>query len=266
MPKTWSGFDVLLLFAVWLTCMLISVKGMYIVAGIDIADELDTTERPLILKSLDVPQTVQHEAKDETKTTKHPLAQLIEKNKSSVWFIVVGLLSGVLLAPLTEEFLFRLVLQDYLERKFVRLPNAGLFCAAFIFALLHSGKRGNLDENILFLMLLGFGLANLITFLLGTYYLYAVRKIPIGQYFFQNDWSGRKIPMFAGIFLITIPAVMGLNAVLQMLYPNAVVDPVPIFFFAVVLGWIFQQTRQLVVCVALHAALNAISFAIVLFS
>ncbi|GHT46900.1 hypothetical protein FACS189454_08750 [Planctomycetales bacterium] len=244
MRKTWSGFDVLLLFAVWFASMVVCVSGMYAVAGIDIAEQ----------------------SQNAAETTEHPLAQLIEKNKSSVLFIVVGLLSGVILAPLTEEFLFRLVLQDYLERKFARLPNAGLVGAAFVFALLHGAKRGDLDENILFFSLLGAGLANLITILAGIYYLYAVRKIPIGQYFFQNNWNRRKTGMFAGIFLITIPTVMGLNAVLQLLYPNAVVDPVPLFFFAVVLGWVFQQTRQLVVCVAMHAALNAISFALILFS
>ncbi|MCE9552326.1 MAG: CPBP family intramembrane metalloprotease, partial [Planctomycetes bacterium] len=40
------------------------------------------------------------------------------------------------------------------------------------------------------------------------------------------------------------------------------IDPIPLFFLALVLGWLYQRTHRLWPCVVLHTALNATSVAL----
>jgi hypothetical protein len=69
---------------------------------------------------------------------------------------------------------------------------------------------------------------------------------------------------WAGMYLLVLPCLYGLEVVLELCLPDVDVDPIAIFFFSLVLGFLYCRTRNLSYCILLHAALNGISLILVL--
>ena len=131
-PIFWNGFDVFLLFFLWLTMMSVGTGIM-----------------------LQILVGQQHSDQPVQATTEHPLSQLLEQGKKSPIILLVAFFSGVLIATLTEEFLFRLVFQGWLTKKL----NNGLFSiviVSFLFALAHAGKRTVQPVDIQFYSIVGY--------------------------------------------------------------------------------------------------------------
>ena len=93
----------------------------------------------------------------------HPLAKLIMQ-KPDTLLLALAAVSAMAVAPLSEEFLFRVVLQGWLERPMRRLRRRGRFWAlssrvfpiitsAGLFALMHQGA----DRIALFVLALFLG-------------------------------------------------------------------------------------------------------------
>ncbi|GHT19684.1 hypothetical protein FACS1894189_8600 [Planctomycetales bacterium] len=239
-PVPWSGFDVLLMFVLWFGLMIFCVR----LTNIIFDDE-----------NVVVPLEV-HLTED------HPVAQMIKKGGNVPVIILVALLSAVISAPFAEELLFRLLLQGWLEKIIPLRRIAGwmsVVMVSFLFAVAHFGERTELDIGTLFAALLGLTAANFLLLLFGWVYFVWVRKIPILKHFFKPDRLFSDLGLAAGLFTLFIPFILLLHWLIRVWFPDAITDPIPLFFFSLLLGAVYVNTRRLFPCIILHACLNGFS-------
>ncbi|MDR2116335.1 MAG: CPBP family intramembrane metalloprotease [Planctomycetaceae bacterium] len=263
----WNGFDVFLLFFLWITLLGIGVGIMLQV----FSGQTD---------SIDVVQPV-------VTTTHHPLSQLLEQSKKSPVILFVAFFCGVLTAPLTEEFLFRLLFQGWLEKKsndwrkicryseyfslrllrFLFLPEFfSIFIVSFLFALAHGGKRTEQPVDVQFYSMIGIGIVNLFLFCFGIFYLAVIRGVPIRAFLFRANRIFYDLCIALGTFLIFSPFIFSLHWLLRNNFPDSVTDPIPLFFFSIILGVLYFRTGRLFPCIMLHAFLNGFSLTVFIFS
>ena len=241
----WTGFDVLLFFVLWLTAQ--NALLFYIALP------------------QEMPQTVV-----EQNEHKHPIHQLLEQGKKTPAVLFIVFLTVVIAAPLIEELLFRLFLQGWLEAKFAQhqVPFANIIAivtVSYFFAIIHGGHRSPLDTQTLFLQYASVGMMGLLIFALGICYLVGIRKMSLANCFIGPASFFR--PGFfrnAGYCLLALILVLGLSGILNSIIPDTNTDPIPIFFFSLVLGIIYSRTRNLLYCILLHACLNLTSLVFVL--
>jgi membrane protease YdiL (CAAX protease family) len=209
-----------------------------------------------------------------TSSTEHPLLHLMQYGQ---WggLLVAGI-SAVLVAPLVEEYFFRVFLQGWLENverrhwRFLRrwfdrgvLP---VLFSALPFALMHFRTAGPQPtwEYLLFL-LAGQTVVNLLTWLFAIVWMRVVR----GATAADLGWRPEKLPadLRTGIllfFAIIVPLYLIQGGLSLLLPPKGVApDPVPLFLLAVVLGTAYYSTHRVAIVVTLHAAVNALPFFII---
>lgn len=85
---------------------------------------------PLLMLAAALNAVVQYE---------HPIVDFLDRNRGLAAAGVV-VLSAVVVAPLTEEFFFRRVLQGWLERHFADEPGVAVALSAIAFASAHAGQ------------------------------------------------------------------------------------------------------------------------------
>lgn len=287
----WNGFDVLIIFAASYLLMPLCVLLSVHVAGSIVKQSEVSIHAPapsdVIAAGIDEDKgnnddagaiTIQSEhsgGKKQVATTDHPLTQLIRQGRRSPFVSVVltvAFLSGVILAPLTEEFMFRLVLQGWLQDRLgswlgnkyflidTILKAIPVIIVAVFFASLHGGGRSEGKLDFLLAFLIGIVVAQSLIFTFGILYLTLVRQATARQLGFD----GRLLPfdILLGFisFVLSTPPILAINALLKSLFPDNVVDPVPLFFLALVLGTLYYQTKRIQPCIALHAFFNGFSF------
>ncbi|MDR0391021.1 MAG: CPBP family intramembrane metalloprotease [Planctomycetaceae bacterium] len=208
------------------------------------------------------------------KAPEHPLIQLLKKDKRILTILIV-FMCAVIAAPLWEEFLFRGVLITWLiDSTTEHLPKLGynntstklvsttlaIILPASLFAIQHAGGKNENSTSILFMLIFVSMLTNFIMLAFGTFYLTIIRKFTLAQIGFQ---SIKKIDIWIAfiVSIILIPIILLLTFKLREMFPELVIDPVPLFIFAIVLGIIFLITRRLLPCILMHTFLNGISFA-----
>jgi membrane protease YdiL (CAAX protease family) len=187
-------------------------------------------------------------------------------------------LAGVVVAPVAEEFFFRLLVQGWLEkweRRFRRRIPAlrrlmpGLFSiliSSALFAVGHYRPAEEPDAVQSFHAMVDTSLAFLLTVLFGV----ALVKVQSGAtrrdlgFVPARFWGDVRTGLVAAL------AVLGPIYLLQDLFyalvqylversilPEQVAaDPVSIFFFAAALGLVYCRTHRIVPGITLHMALN----------
>ncbi len=274
-PVPWTGWDVALLVLCWLSADL---------GAAAIATQFGPAD-PVAPPAAAAPATPNSPAP-------HPVLLLIQGAPNGLT-LAVCLLTAVVLAPLVEEFLFRLLLQGWLERTETRAAGlvAGneqsadqlesvevtpvrrfplsLWLPAAIFALFHvrSGAETAAPEKII-RFLLASAVARSLLLILGVAWLKlrADQRATIGSA--PASWRdlgivpekfGSDVRLgLAGLAAVIVP-VLGLQAALNHLLADTEIapDPVPLFFLALVLGYLYRQTHRIVPAMVLHAGLNA---------
>jgi len=244
----WTGLDVLLFLALWFATLFVCSA----VAG-------NTA-----------PQTEsQRQTAADGESYLHPIAQLVGQNNNSPIVLLVALLAAVVIAPLVEEFLFRLLLQGWLEAKLTQFQvpcasGVAIATVSFFFAAIHGGNGVVMDIQVLFYTLVALATANLLIFTSGILYLVRRRSVQITHYLFGT--SRFFCPRFfinAGYCLLALLLIYGLSAVLGRAYPTTNTDPIPILFLSLLLGTLYSKTQNLSYCLLLHACVNGISLMLV---
>ena len=246
----WTGFDVLLFIAIWLAPLF---------AGVAAAS----------IASLNQPQV--EAATEVTQDYGHPIAQLIEQSRNSLLVFLIVFLAVVVVAPIIEEFLFRMFLQGWLEAKFKQLQVPGASGIAIVivslcFAAIHMGNHGAIEASALLTGLVVTSIFSMVVFTARIIYLKEVRDARIADYFFGTERFFR--PWFftgAGCCLLVIAACLVLNLSLTNTFPGTNVAPIAIFFFSLALGVLYSRTQNLSYCILLHACLNGISLTLLWF-
>ncbi len=132
----------------------------------------------------------------------HPLIEHLRDHPNGPGFLIAAF-TAVIVAPLTEEFLFRGVLQGWLERVAIR-----------------------------------------------------IRQLP-QEYPLEGD-PREEITMPAqGARPLLIWPIVVSSLVFAAMHLSHGVACVPLFFFALALGYLYQRTRSLIAPIVLHVSLNA---------
>jgi membrane protease YdiL (CAAX protease family) len=203
-------------------------------------------------------------------STEHPLGRLLEKSKSRLAILLVVVMATVI-APVVEELLLRLTFQGWLEaaerrwrrrRAWLRRCLPGVMPIALVslcFAALHIRAATTAEELPSVASIAARAIGDLAT--IGVILLW----LPLG-----TGATLRDLGIVPGLWrkdiaigLVAFAAVTGpilvFNAAISPLAKDVVLDPVPIFLLAIVLGALYYRTHRILPSIVLHASFNATS-------
>lgn len=170
-----------------------------------------------------------------------------------------------------------------MERRAFYLRSAfAILVPAFVFGLIHAGAPETPEEardpetlNRLFRTMLAAGLANVAALFFGLLVLRRSAGATTGDVGLGPEFTYKAGRCFASLrrfaldfyrgvaaFAFIAPFVFGANFALRTLFPNAIVDPLPIFLFALAEGVVYWRIRRYATVVGMHVALNATSFSL----
>jgi len=201
----------------------------------------------------------------------HPIVDLLAADSSATTWLLCALVA-VVVAPIVEEFTYRLVLQGWLEAEERRarrrtaalrrlVPGVGpVVLVSLLFALRHfrwatpRPEPGDLRELLVLqalwsLMILGFGL-----------WLLRARS---GASAADLGIVPAKLLADVRLGLVTFAAVtapvLAIQVVLRqfVLPDDFAADPLPLFFLALALGILYYRTHRIVPAITAHVAFNA---------
>ena len=185
--------------------------------------------------------------------------------------MLFGFLAIVAVAPLIEEFVFRMLLQRWLQAKFrqFRIPFASsiaVVITSFLFAAAHVSHTivmpmdyyyTHVTQVILSLSLFAFGII----------YLVRKRNVQITQYLFGTDRFFR--PRFfikAGYCLLALLLLFILDVILFSFVNIKFRVLITVFLLSLILGTLYSRSQNLSYCILLHAFYNGIMFSLHFFS
>lgn len=208
----------------------------------------------------------------------HPVLRAMREGGPIMWPVAFFL--AVIVAPFSEELLFRLLLIAGLETSAWRWNlqksriarcvygrNGALIVlsSALLFGLLHFRSAAIDQMRTLpwqWLLLTGvfqFGISLLLLALLRWGYRVSWTDLGFNRRYLTYDiWLGvvAAAMVIVPVFMIQMVSMYGF----QWLGIERAADPIPIFFLAIALGILFFRTRRLLPCVVLHACFNGVAF------
>ncbi|MBR5759578.1 MAG: CPBP family intramembrane metalloprotease [Thermoguttaceae bacterium] len=227
-------------------------------------------------------------------STQHPVARMFIRAKNTPYFgLVFGVfvLSVVVVAPLTEELVFRVVLQGACERlafgrerddeeSEARRSQANLgkvlltiVPPAIVFAILHAGSPEDPENptlvSELFRQTLSSVFANVVTATFLVAFLVKIVRARPSDFGLGEEASNREprasrlVKEFyrgAVLYLYSMPIVYFVKTAFQLALPGYVVDPAPILVFALWEGFVYYKTHSYPTVVGMHVGLNFTSF------
>jgi membrane protease YdiL (CAAX protease family) len=248
----------------WHSAHLVALAAMYIA--------LQVLMVIVLQGGLEPPAAETPAADEQTVSNEHVVVQALAQGDKSL--LLLCAVAVVIVAPVVEELLFRVLLQGWLEaceprwrwrlRRFFRLPRGlmSILFSSLLFAAVHFRlAKPELEFERLFVLLAANLLANLLTLLAAVLLLRLTARATAADLGWQPRffWIDMQLGMTA--FVVATPMIYVLQQLLQVyVLPNSVAaDPVPLFFLAVVLGTLYHRSHRIVPSVAAHAALNAAS-------
>lgn len=264
----WQWFDLLIVVfanavlgiaALWLAC---------VVSGHDFQEAI-ATERAEPVQAEPVGGDEVDRAEELLR--EHPLVVLLQSRPHLGMFLFCALVA-VIAAPLFEEFLFRLLLQGWLEavenrlrRRFLwlrkSLPGAmPVLMVALLFAGQHSREPSpEPDVDLLITKMGAFAAAALLTLAFGVWLVRVRAGATVADLGIvpEKFWADVRLGVLT--FVAIAAPIYTLQDLLARSFPNTVPDPVTLFFFAIALGVLYYRTHRIVAPIALHMSLNATS-------
>jgi membrane protease YdiL (CAAX protease family) len=201
----------------------------------------------------------------------HPLSRVLLEGHN-IWTVLLCVASAVIVAPITEELLFRLVLQGWLEslerRMRRRIPAMRQFLpgvmpvitVAVLFAAMHMRKSEPREElPIVVFGLSVFCVSGLVTVLGAVFWLRCAAGASLADLgIVPSKLAGDLRIGLVAFLAVTAPVYVVMIAVKVLLPEVAVADPIPIFFLAIALGILYYRTHCIIPSLTLHMAFNAV--------
>jgi membrane protease YdiL (CAAX protease family) len=257
-PVPWRGIDLLFVLAFYLVSVIL----------------LGSLARPIL-----GPEIVRGPAiyDLEKATAAHTIANLLAE--ANVWVLLLCVLSAVVVAPIVEEFLFRVLLQGWLEtlqrRLRPRMPSlqrwvpgaiGPVAITSCLFALMHFRVQGPPRHvsyrvyEVAGSLIVGLAVTAFAVLMLRVRAGATVEDLGVAPDKLLADvrlgmlaFAGLAAPMYAAMLL------------LGKLLPSYIApDPLVLFFFSVALGTLYYRTHRIVPAIVLHMSLNATSLAMAL--
>ena len=184
--------------------------------------------------------------------SQHPIIEFVLKNPS-VKFFAVSTLSAVIVAPIAEEFVFRVLFQGWLEK----FQSSAATSESLLVGRLPTSIRGGLDKSI-------------------------QREDSIVEHdtdeFAQrvnddNPYSSPQTITKSTEETALDPAeeikpqawpIFVSASVFALMHLGHGPDPVPLFVLAAGLGYIYQQTHRIIPCIVVHFLLNSFSMTLLI--
>ncbi len=255
----WQGLDLLLVLLVYIA----TAAGAVGMAHAILADSGLT--KPPAIQNADSPNAA------------HTVIRLLGEGTPTVLFVCA--MAVVVVAPLTEEFLFRVLLQGWLEVKRRRLRRwiptlrriapgsvGPIVLTSVLFARMHFRVETPLyDPNYVMLLVAGNAAASVLTVLFAVW----LTRVRVGATAADLGWVPAKFFADVRLGLMTFFGVAAPIYLVQMglasLLPKYVApDPLTLFLFALFLGTLYARTHRIVPSIVLHMSLNATSLAMAL--
>ncbi|HBO46074.1 MAG TPA: hypothetical protein DD670_19555 [Planctomycetaceae bacterium] len=200
--------------------------------------------------------------------------------ESDRWTVFACVVSAAVVAPITEEILFRLFLQGWLEKvdrdvrrwvpalvRWFRWGTLPVVLTSLLFASVHF--RGEVRQyNPLFLVYLIMG--GSIVKMAATAMALGVAVVFRGARAADLGWDAKRFleDVVLGLTALTaviVPIYVSL-AFLNNILPRITIlpkhvapDPLPLFFFSLVLGMLYLRTHRITSAIVAHMGLNASS-------
>lgn len=251
----WQPIDLLMVLAVYLVAMVVARLLAEVSLGAEVTRPLDM---------YDVKEA----------SSEHMLARLLAG--ANVWILLLCGLSAVVVAPIVEEFFFRLLLQGWLESRQRRLrpamptlrrlvPGAvgPIVLTSFLFARAHFRVEvPMMNVRFVAFMLAGDGLAKLLAMVFAI----GLLRVRVGATAVDLGWVPNKFFADVRLGLLAFAGVAApiyaAQLVLALLLPKYLApDPFVLFFFAIALGTLYYRTHRVVPVIVLHMSLNVTSLA-----
>jgi membrane protease YdiL (CAAX protease family) len=200
----------------------------------------------------------------------HMVARLLAEGNP--WILVLCAFSVAIVAPVAEEFLFRVMLQGWLEslehrwrrrlptlRRIVPRAFGPIVLTAFLFARLHFRvDSAPLKTSFLLFTMLGESVASLLTVAFAMILLrWNTGATPADLGWVRRELSGDILRGLAAFAAVAAPIYAAQYYVSTLLPKNVAPDPFVLFFFALALGILYFRTHRIVPSIVLHASLNA---------
>lgn len=167
--------------------------------------------------------------------SKHPLIELLKDNPSSQFFAMSGF-AAVIVAPVAEEFFFRLLVQGWLERLAV---VSDPFWKVFV-----GGRPAQLES----LTASEENKSNRTA---------SATAIPIEL---VNPYEAPGIAKEDVVKRTSYPrhllVILASSLLFALAHASNGPDPIPLFVLALGLGYLYQRTHRIVPCIVVHLLLN----------
>lgn len=261
----WGVGDVLLVILVYLGGLVCVGAGARVVLGPEVVAPLSGKQ-----------PTAEPSGGSAEPSAEHPVTKLLAQDGSPAVFLLTALMA-VGVAPVTEEILFRLVLQGWLQkmerqlrRRWVSLRwflYPGLFSigmASWLFAMMHFRTSSEMPpRNLLIYLLVVQMVVNIGTVVGACAWLRLRRGATFADLGVVPDRLGSDVLLGGLAFLaIGVPLYIFQYILTKIVPPNFAPDPIALFPFAVVLGLLYFRSGRIVPAVVLHTALNGTTMAL----
>jgi len=256
-PVPWQGLDLLAVLAVYLLVASAAMEA----AGAMLGPEIMEPPPP---------------ASEAKVSTDHVVRKLLEER--DIWIDLICLVAVVIVAPITEEFLFRLWLQGWLEaaqrrwrrkvpalRRYTPGAVGPIVLSSLLFAGLH--YRGPAPARDMYYYL-GLVIATSLVKVLTAGFAVGLARFRVRATAADLGWVPQRfwadVRLGALAFLAVAPLVYAAQFVLKayVLPSYLAPDPFTLFFFALVLGILYYRTHRIVPAIVAHTLLNATSLAL----
>ena len=290
-PVPWRGLDLVLFFLLYAGSPFLVAGAWYSFSDTTSSkasqqtelSKSDATKPPL--NTEDSPKA-EHGVKKSEKQKQHPLVLLLPSDNP--WILGFCFFMAVIFAPLTEEIVFRMFLQGYLEKIDRQLchnrrrrqiePRSWfsrnlpwgvipILATSAFFAMLHfrSEQPAPSTESILESLII-FVISASLSLVLLLIWLRVVRKARLADF----GIVVREIPKDALrgtlAFFAVAPLVYGILLAVANLVPEEIAaDPIPIFFLSIAFGTIWCRTHRLVPSIVMHMLFNGFSLGMALY-
>lgn len=197
--------------------------------------------------------------------TAHPVLVFLRENPSPKKYLFIICFTA-LLAPILEEFLFRLLLQGWFDARerelFVRKKGNGwrsVFLTTIIFCLLHyrSAQNDFPTETMFWLQNSIYFCVSVFVLLSCVWLLHGNLKLSLRE--IGLDFSHWKNDVRLGVFVFTAfatPSYLLLALVNPLLSPYCAGDFIALFPISLGFGLLYWRTRRLLPSVVAHSLFN----------
>ena len=176
----------------------------------------------------------------------HPIIELLSKHREG-WLLAVSGVSAVLIAPLAEEFFFRALLQGWVESLVAPSGPSGDGIADSPTDATHTSPRvaGPADPE------------NPYSPAPSTAASPEAEPLPVGEELAVPPAARFRV---AGVRWDQAAVVFS-SAIFALMHLGHGAAPIPLFFLALALGYLYQRTGRLLPSITVHLCLNACSLA-----